>query len=97
MAAAVPEAIKAFVRVRQKLPREAGASIQWVTTDNTIANVDGSKSFAFDHVFSPEENNETVYDVIGREIVESAIQGINATIFAYGQTGSGNFYFLTCS
>jgi hypothetical protein len=94
MATAAPEAIEAFVRVRQLLPREdcPGTTVHWVTTENTIANVDGSKSFCFDRVFSPDDTNETVYNIVGKKIVESAIRGINATIFAYGQTGSGNYF-----
>jgi len=92
MAAAAPEAIEAFVRVRQLLPREAEVPEHWVTTDDTITNVDGSKSFCFDRVFSPEDTNEAVYNIVGKKIVESAIRGINATIFAYGQTGSGNYF-----
>ena len=50
--------------------------------------------YQFDRVFSPEENNEIVYDDVGKEIIESALDGFNSTIFAYGQTASGKTYTM---
>nr|XP_016940799.1 kinesin-like protein KIF13A isoform X4 [Drosophila suzukii] len=59
------------------------------------------KTFAFDHCFyslNPEDNNfasqETVFDAVGRGILDNAFQGYNACIFAYGQTGSGKSYTM---
>ncbi|XP_030388492.1 kinesin-like protein KIF13A isoform X2 [Scaptodrosophila lebanonensis] len=59
------------------------------------------KTFAFDHCFyslSPEDDNfasqETVFDCVGRDILDNAFQGYNACIFAYGQTGSGKSYTM---
>uniref|UniRef100_A0A2P2I1T5 Kinesin-like protein 6 n=1 Tax=Hirondellea gigas TaxID=1518452 RepID=A0A2P2I1T5_9CRUS len=34
-------------------------------------------------------DQNTVYDDLGKDILENAWQGYNATLFAYGQTGSG--------
>lgn len=52
------------------------------------------KTFAFDHCFyslNPSDENfasqETVFDCVGRDILDNAFQGYNACIFAYGQTG----------
>lgn len=52
------------------------------------------KTFAFDHCFyslNPEDDSfasqETVFDCVGRDILDNAFQGYNACIFAYGQTG----------
>ncbi|XP_020799022.1 kinesin-like protein KIF13A isoform X3 [Drosophila serrata] len=59
------------------------------------------KTFAFDHCFyslNPEDDNfasqETVFDCVGRDILDNAFQGYNACIFAYGQTGSGKSYTM---
>ncbi|KAM7345491.1 kinesin heavy chain 73 isoform 1-T1 [Cochliomyia hominivorax] len=59
------------------------------------------KTFAFDHCFyslNPNDENfasqETVFDCVGRDILDNAFQGYNACIFAYGQTGSGKSYTM---
>ncbi|XP_064543837.1 kinesin-like protein KIF13A isoform X3 [Drosophila montana] len=59
------------------------------------------KTFAFDHCFyslNPEDDSfasqETVFDCVGRDILDNAFQGYNACIFAYGQTGSGKSYTM---
>ncbi|XP_034476014.1 kinesin-like protein KIF13A isoform X4 [Drosophila innubila] len=59
------------------------------------------KAFAFDHCFyslNPEDDSfasqETVFDCVGRDILDNAFQGYNACIFAYGQTGSGKSYTM---
>ncbi|KAL9919930.1 kinesin heavy chain 73 isoform 4-T13 [Glossina fuscipes fuscipes] len=59
------------------------------------------KTFAFDHCFysinCDDENfasQETVFDCVGRDILDNAFQGYNACIFAYGQTGSGKSYTM---
>uniref|UniRef100_A0A1I8P0E7 Kinesin-like protein KIF13A n=1 Tax=Stomoxys calcitrans TaxID=35570 RepID=A0A1I8P0E7_STOCA len=59
------------------------------------------KTFAFDHCFlslNPDNEHfasqETVFDCLGRDILDNAFQGYNACIFAYGQTGSGKSYTM---
>lgn len=46
-------------------------------------------SFVFDHVYDQKATQREVYDTTARAVVDSALQGYNATIFAYGQTGTG--------
>lgn len=36
----------------------------------------------------------TVYNAIGKPIVDNALDGFNNTVFAYGQTGSGKTYSM---
>ena len=43
--------------------------------------------FEFDHVFHEHTQQEEVYNVVGKPLVEEVLKGYNATIFAYGQTG----------
>ncbi|XP_045488528.1 kinesin-like protein KIF13A isoform X8 [Pieris rapae] len=59
------------------------------------------KTFAFDHCFyslDPTLNNfasqKTVFECLGRDILDNAFDGYNACIFAYGQTGSGKSYTM---
>ena len=49
----------------------------------------GGRQFTFDKVFGPSCTQADVYDVAGRPIIESALQGYNGTVLCYGQTGSG--------
>merc|ERR1712007_90117 len=49
-------------------------------------------NYTFDGVFSPGSQEEIFEDC--RDLVQSAIDGYNATIFAYGQTGAGKTYTM---
>ncbi len=43
------------------------------------------KDFFFDAVFGPNTEQKHIYDVCASGVVESVLNGYNATIFAYGQ------------
>lgn len=47
---------------------------------------------AFDGVWSPGTQDE-LFDSV-RDLVQSAVDGFNVTVFAYGQTGSGKTYTM---
>ena len=40
--------------------------------------------YTFDYVLKPEIEQETVYNVVGREQVADVLNGYNGTIFTYG-------------
>ena len=61
----------------------------------TQRGVDAKHRFAFDGVFDESASQSSVFEEVGREVVEAATLGYNATLFAYGQTGSGKTYTLT--
>ncbi len=46
-------------------------------------------TFVFDHVYDQVSSQKKVFETTARAVVDSALQGYNATIFAYGQTGTG--------
>ncbi|CAG0903463.1 unnamed protein product, partial [Cyprideis torosa] len=60
------------------------------------------KSFTFDFCFdsstspdSPDFSGQSdVFEAVGRDLVESALEGYNGCLFAYGQTGSGKSYTM---
>jgi hypothetical protein len=50
--------------------------------------------FTFDHVYDQDSTQKQVYDNTARAVVDSSLEGYNATIFAYGQTGTGKTYTM---
>eukprot|EP00747_Dinoflagellata_sp_TGD_P211808 gnl/TRDRNA2_/TRDRNA2_84987_c0_seq1.p1 gnl/TRDRNA2_/TRDRNA2_84987_c0~~gnl/TRDRNA2_/TRDRNA2_84987_c0_seq1.p1 ORF type:complete len:799 (+),score=162.35 gnl/TRDRNA2_/TRDRNA2_84987_c0_seq1:104-2500(+) len=59
------------------------------------------KVFQYDHCFSSVEQDvdgkpivgqTEVYEAIGRQLLNNALEGFNGCLFAYGQTGSGKTY-----
>ncbi|CAH8381986.1 unnamed protein product [Eruca vesicaria subsp. sativa] len=59
-----------------------------------ILSTDSSKKhFKFDHVFKPEDSQETVFAQT-KPIVTSVLDGYNVCIFAYGQTGTGKTFTM---
>jgi hypothetical protein len=53
-----------------------------------------SYAFTFDHVYSQDSNQASVYNNTARDAVLSSLSGYNATIIAYGQTGTGKTYTM---
>merc|ERR1719394_2445925 len=52
----------------------------------------GSNKFGFDAVFMPGTQEEVFNDC--RDLVQSAVDGYNVTLFAYGQTGAGKTFTM---
>ncbi|GAA6024219.1 hypothetical protein JCM10207_006785 [Rhodosporidiobolus poonsookiae] len=61
-----------------------------------------TKSFAFDKSYwsaCPKDDpsyasQQTLFDDLGKELLDNAFEGFNSCIFAYGQTGSGKSYSM---
>jgi len=51
-------------------------------------------SFTYDFVHDFNSTQKEIYDISGRNAVESVLNGYNATVIAYGQTGSGKTHTL---
>ena len=79
-------------------------NIGWVTpcflSDEIIQlethknNQNFSNQFIFDKVFNTDANQDFIYNVVGKEIVNDVMSGYNGTIFAYGQSGSGKTFTM---
>ena len=59
--------------------------------------IGGDKCFTYDHVFNEKSKQTEVYDCAIKPLVDSFLEGYNATVIAYGQTGSGKTYTMGTS
>ncbi|KAH9259591.1 hypothetical protein BASA81_002013 [Batrachochytrium salamandrivorans] len=85
------------VRIRPLNDKEKRVPDQEISLNFTEQHISLPKhdaNFCFDLVLGPEHTNQTLYDSIASPIVESALLGINGTIFAYGQTASGKTFSM---
>jgi len=85
--------IRVFCRARplnDKELLEGDAEALTIIDDMTIQAQCGV--FTFDSVFAPGTQEEVFKDC--RDLVQSAVDGHNVTIFAYGQTGAGKTYTM---
>jgi len=60
-----------------------------------VNNTIGKHKYQFEKVFDMETKQKEIFEHIGKEVCDSALNGFNGTIFAYGQTGSGKTYTIT--
>eukprot|EP00930_Biecheleria_cincta_P071327 TRINITY_DN58844_c0_g1_i1.p1 TRINITY_DN58844_c0_g1~~TRINITY_DN58844_c0_g1_i1.p1 ORF type:complete len:676 (+),score=164.57 TRINITY_DN58844_c0_g1_i1:118-2028(+) len=103
-------AIRVYCRVRPALEREAGNTMCVEVTDSISLRVNvpaetgaGSKAasvskprfhdFTFDSIFSAGASQDDVFHDC-TDLVQSAVDGHNITIFAYGQTGAGKTFTM---
>jgi len=52
------------------------------------------KQFTFDYTYCHNSLQKDVYEQCAYSLIESVIEGYNATIFAYGQTGTGKTFTM---
>ncbi|KAI8613988.1 P-loop containing nucleoside triphosphate hydrolase protein [Chytriomyces sp. MP71] len=70
-----------------RIPRDAEQGL----INNQRENFD----YRFNRVFDKDATQEEVFDHVAKDVVLSALEGYNGTIFAYGQTGSGKTFTIT--
>lgn len=98
------ENIQVIVRCRPMSSKEVSNGytevVKIIKEDNSVAVAvpknDGSeyKQFTFDSVFDWNSTQEELYKKMVHPLIESVLNGFNATIFAYGQTGTGKTYTM---
>ncbi|KAK4526392.1 hypothetical protein GAYE_SCF23G4306 [Galdieria yellowstonensis] len=97
------DTLKVYVRVRPLNLREREAlrtsNLSWQINGNQITQCHAGKplsycSYAFDRIFTPEDNNKIVFEEAACSVVNSVVDGYNGTIFAYGQTSSGKTHTM---
>lgn len=52
------------------------------------------KTWSYDNVFGPNCNNKTIFESMGKDLVEASLDGYNTVLFMYGQTSSGKTFTL---
>lgn len=98
--------IKIFLRVRPtkkpsrniKLDEENhSVDVHLVKKDSKdyVNNQKEDYTFKFDSTLNMQTKQETVFNTVAKEVVDSVLDGYNGTVFAYGQTGSGKTYTIT--
>ncbi|XP_024541211.1 kinesin-like protein KIN-7L [Selaginella moellendorffii] len=96
------ERISVAIRVRPPSKEELVKGNHWVVEEQekklSLCNCYGAPlsgyTYAFDQLFGSNSKNSDVYDIHAKEVVISALQGFNGTVFAYGQTSSGKTYTM---
>ncbi|PLN86248.1 kinesin-domain-containing protein [Aspergillus taichungensis] len=53
------------------------------------------QTFAFDRIFDQSASQGEVYESTSRNLLDSVLDGYNATVFAYGATGCGKTHTIT--
>ncbi|XP_008292797.1 kinesin-like protein KIF27 [Stegastes partitus] len=91
------ECVRVAVRIRPLLPREVLRHHQVcvrVVPGSGQVMLGADRLFSFDHAFGPTASQDEVFESCVQPLVESLVDGYNATVFCYGQTGSGKTYTL---
>ncbi|XP_050512578.1 osmotic avoidance abnormal protein 3 isoform X2 [Diabrotica virgifera virgifera] len=96
------ENVKVIVRCRPMNKTETQLNCQCVVkVNNCVVETwdpnDGpafAKQFTFDSTYGQESTTEAIYNDICYPLVESVLEGYNATIFVYGQTGCGKSFTM---
>ncbi|CAH0766143.1 unnamed protein product [Diatraea saccharalis] len=91
--------VRVAVRIRPQTPGEILEGCGVCARAGGAAGEGGvalgtERAFTFDFAFEPVTAQQQVYDTCVRKLVESALDGYNATVLAYGQTGSGKTYTM---
>merc|ERR550534_1551315 len=91
-------AIRVYCRVRPKIAREKDDAIGLRKLDAFVVELDGkggkgAKQFTFDSIFDGESTQEMVFKECV-DLMQSALDGYNVTVFAYGQTGAGKTHTM---
>jgi centromeric protein E len=83
-----------YRRVWKVLPKYN--SVTQTTADGKplAEKVTGRTFFTFDKTFGEDSDTPAVYQSVAKGIVDSAVSGLNGTIFAYGQTSSGKTFTM---
>uniref|UniRef100_A0A8C4HG12 Kinesin motor domain-containing protein n=1 Tax=Dicentrarchus labrax TaxID=13489 RepID=A0A8C4HG12_DICLA len=91
------ECVRVAVRIRPLLRKEVLHNHQVcvrVVPGSAQVMLGTDRLFSFDHAFGQTANQDEVYESCVQPLVESLVDGYNATVFCYGQTGSGKTYTL---
>lgn len=82
-----------------RMVQEEKGSKTWIRNPDT----GDEKEFKFDYSFNshsqdesvgPYSTQDTVFNTLGKPVLDSALEGLNVCLFAYGQTGAGKSFSM---
>eukprot|EP00736_Rhodelphis_marinus_P007060 Rmarinus@m.5680 len=94
--------IRVYARCRPRLPHEPDEepllSVDTESNEITVRSTkgkDASRLFKFNRVFRPETNQDEFFEAcrVGN-MVDTVLEGFNASVLAYGQTSAGKTYCM---
>lgn len=81
-------------RVRPMDPREKGMRVVQTKPVLRLLNEEDGVKCDFDNVFGTTDDNQAVFEDVGKPLCDEMIEGKDIALVAYGQTGSGKTYTL---
>mmetsp|Transcript_33661 Transcript_33661/g.66197 ORF Transcript_33661/g.66197 Transcript_33661/m.66197 type:complete len:1170 (+) Transcript_33661:123-3632(+) len=85
--------IRVYCRIRPLSKKEEGQGDTMITNAVDAMTLEVSdQRFGFDSVWTPGTQEEVFDD--SKDLVQSAVDGYNVTMFAYGQTGAGKTFTM---
>jgi centromeric protein E len=84
-------------RVWKVLPQDSAVAEITPTGQSLVKYVSGRNLFHCDQTFGEAATTSDVYNGVCKDIVSSAVAGLNGTIFTYGQTSSGKTHTMSGS
>ncbi|CAI2350521.1 unnamed protein product [Caenorhabditis sp. 36 PRJEB53466] len=98
------ETVKVIVRCRPLSSQELGNGHSKIVNmrtqrgqielKNPKEQDEPTKDFTFDAIYDENSTQSDLYEETFRDLVDSVLNGYNATIFAYGQTGTGKTHTM---
>ncbi|EAZ51442.1 kinesin-related protein K2 [Cryptosporidium parvum Iowa II] len=93
--------IRVFCRVRPPTISEQDFCIKYdisedastITINNTTTRGTNLLTFKFDYIFSSVSTQHEVFEEVS-QLIQSALDGYNVSLFSYGQTGSGKTFTM---
>ncbi|OQR94440.1 Nkin protein [Achlya hypogyna] len=88
------QAVQVSCRFRGGIDDGGLLGLEFPSPDTVVLPSLKGAGFTFDHVFSPDATQETIFEHIGAPVIDELLNGYNCTILAYGQTGSGKTHTI---
>lgn len=82
------------VEVKGPRGRRASTLSSYSTVGGSNGKGTGSKTYHYDRVYGPAEDQAHVYASAVNAVVQSTLEGYNGSIIAYGQTGTGKTHTM---
>lgn len=97
--------VKVVVRIRPPISEDTKQNYNGDFLDCTTISEDETqvmlsrqayedRTFSFDRVLNQDADQQEMYNVVGKPVVNDVLLGYNGTILAYGQTGTGKTFTI---